>query len=82
MHVRELTFVCPAWKSLWKVHPKVPGSEDAMIVKRKDGSEVNYQLYYESDHIFFCLAALGETPESIGYVDANEKRSVDFMRKH
>ncbi len=80
MHMRELTFVCPAWKSLWKVHPKVAGNEDAMIVRRKDGSSVDYHKFYESDHIFFCLAALGERPESIRYVDANGKWYINLMR--
>lgn len=80
MHVRELTFVCPAWKSLWKVHSQVSGDEATVTVRRKDGSRVNYRELYESDHIFFCLAALGETPESVGYVNANGTGHINLIR--
>jgi len=51
-----------------------------VTVRRKDGSRVKYRELYESDHIFFCLAALGETPESIGYVNANGTGHINLMR--
>lgn len=69
-HVNELPFVSPAWKSLWQVHSQLIGDADTWTVRRKDGSPINYRELYKSDHIFFCLTALGERPESAGYVDA------------
>ena len=63
-HLKGLTLVSPAWKSMWKVDPKLSGVQTC--VERKDGGVINYRQIYKSDHILYCLAALGERPESAG----------------
>lgn len=63
-HVKELTFVSPAWKSMWQVEPELSGKETCM--RRKDGRMINFKEIFKTDHILYCLTALGERPESAG----------------
>lgn len=66
-HLSELAYSSPAWKSLWKIVPELSGGRRRAL-QMKDDSSINFKRLYKDDHILFCLLALGQRPESQGYV--------------
>ena len=71
-HINELRVTSPAWISRWETLPgsRLRDSEMKMglPIRPKDGSYPNSRDYYKSDHVLFCLAALGQPMGTTLYV--------------
>ena len=66
-HLKELAFTSPAWKGMWQIHECL--NKDDTLLKRKDGRIIDFREIYKTDHILYCLLALGEKPGSAKYID-------------
>ena len=71
-HIHELRFTSPAWISKWEAVAGPRCSVNKMKIdspiRPKNGTRYNSRECYKSDHVLFCLAALGQPIESILYV--------------
>ena len=63
-HVEELVFASPEWRARWQAIPESYQDEKTLLFKRKDGELTDFKEAYQSDHVLYCLKALGNRPES------------------
>ena len=69
-HINELCFISPAWISQWETEPELSGSNTFrnLPMRKKNRRRPDFREVYRSDHILFCLAALGQPFLTILYV--------------
>lgn len=72
--LKQLTYVSPAWRSLWLFIPNEGPTGD---MKRKDGLMISQQSLYPSDHMLYYVTVLGQTPGSRTYVQPMRTNTHD-----
>lgn len=65
--LKEIAITSPAWKEMWQIDEYL--NQDDTLLKLKDGTKIDLKEIYKTDHILYCILALGEEPGSAGSID-------------
>lgn len=61
--LKELLFVSPAWRSIWKVDTELGDSQ--VVYSLKSGLRIDLLEMYKRDRIFCCLFVMTDKPKEI-----------------